>query len=162
MQQRPNEPETIEQIQQRLVVLWGALLTSQFVFLLVLYTTKRQLFAFDLSGPLGGTNSIMVSMLAILALTSFSLSFVIGSQLRKKAEDEQNVAIVQTAMIISCALCESISLLGFLLAFLIEYPFFFLWFALGIFGILLHFPQKKYLLRATYKKSQTLAQEDDI
>jgi F0F1-type ATP synthase membrane subunit c/vacuolar-type H+-ATPase subunit K len=120
MQQRPNEPETIEQIQQRLVVLWGALLTSQFVFLLVLYSAKRQLFAFDLSGPLGGTNPIMAAMLGVLALASFSLSFVIGSQLRKKAENEQNVAIVQTALIISCALCESISLLGFLLAFLIE------------------------------------------
>jgi hypothetical protein len=58
---------------------------------------------------------------------------------------------VQTAMIIGCALCESISLFGLLLVFLEGYQYFFLWFALAILGFVLHFPRRENLIAASYK-----------
>jgi F0F1-type ATP synthase membrane subunit c/vacuolar-type H+-ATPase subunit K len=158
----PLEPETIEEIQQRLTVMWGALLTSQSMFLLVLYFIKKPLFAFDLSGPIGGSNPALAAVAAVLAISSFTLSFVLNAALRKRGAAEQNTAHVQTGLIIACAFCESISLMGFLLAFLIDYPLFFLWFALGILGIVLHFPLKKYLLRASLRNANMVEQTNEI
>ncbi len=151
-EQTQKEQETIEQRYQRLRVVWAVLLTTQFFFLSVLFFTKNELFRFEFSEPLSGQNPVMVIMLAVLAVTSFALSFAIKARMLKQAEAEQNPDLVQTALVISCALCESISLLGFVLAFALGYQYFFLWFALGILGILLHFPKKKHLLRASYKK----------
>jgi hypothetical protein len=48
-------------------------------------------------------------------------------------------------------LCEAISLLGVALAFAFSYQYFFLWFALGILGTILHFPKRDNLVAASYK-----------
>ncbi len=138
--------------QQKMVVIWGALMSSQFIFLMVLYFIKKELFHIDLSQPLAGNNPMLVAMGAVLSLTTFALSFAMKGRLVKQAEAEQNVALVQTGHIVAYALCESISLVGFMLAMLIGYQYFFLWFAAGIFGILLHFPRRKYIAAAGYKK----------
>jgi F0F1-type ATP synthase membrane subunit c/vacuolar-type H+-ATPase subunit K len=156
------EPETIDQIQQRLTVMWGALLMSQSFFLLVLYFGKRELFVLDLSAPVGGSNPVLVAMLAVLAMTSFTLSFILRKRMVFQAEAEQDPSLVQTGLVIGCAFCESISILGFLLAFLIDYRYFFVWFALGLVGIILHFPRKNDLLRATYRKSDMTEQAEEI
>ncbi len=69
----------------------------------------------------------------------------------EQAVAEQNVRHVQIGLIIGCALCESISLIGMVLIIVFAYPFFYLWFALGIFGVFLHFPRRQQLLDASYK-----------
>jgi F0F1-type ATP synthase membrane subunit c/vacuolar-type H+-ATPase subunit K len=146
-----KEQETIDQRYQRLRVVWSVLLTSQFFLFSVVFFTKNDLFKFEFTEPLSGKNPVMILVLALLAVTSFSLSFLMRTKMLKQAEMEQTPDLVQTALIISCALCESISLLGLVLAFALEYQYFFIWFALGILGIILHFPRKKDLERASYK-----------
>jgi len=80
------------------------------------------------------------------------LSFVLRKRFINQAINEQKLQLVQTAMIIGCALCESITLFGVVLAFAQNYQYFFLWFALGILGIILHFPRRENLIAASYKK----------
>jgi len=146
-----NDQDQVREAQQRMVVVWGALLTSQFIFLMVLYLIKKELFHVDLSQPLGGKNPLMVAIAAVMSLTTLGLSFALQARMFKQAEADQDIAVVQTALIVSCALCESISLVGFILAMLIDYQYFFIWFAAGILGILLHFPRRKNIERAHYK-----------
>jgi hypothetical protein len=146
-----KEQELLEYRYQRLRVIWAVLLTSQFIFFSVLFFLKNDLFKFEFTEPLAGKNPAMVMILAVLSLTSFTISFALRSRMVKQAEAEQNPELVQIALIISCALCESISLLGFVLAYGLNYQYFFFWFALGILGIVLHFPRQKYIARASYK-----------
>jgi len=137
---------------QKLKVVWAVLLTSQLFLLLLAFFAKKELFDLNFSQPLAGKNPVMVLVAACLSLTAFVLSFVLKAGMLKQAEEQQNAAFVRSALVLSCALCESISLVGLLLAFAADYPYFFLWFALGIFGIILHFPKKKHLIAASYKK----------
>jgi hypothetical protein len=80
------------------------------------------------------------------------MSFVFKSKLLKEAVDKQSTAQVQTALIIALAFCEATALFGFVLAFAFNYQYFFLWFALGILGFLLHFPKRDQLVAASYRK----------
>lgn len=134
-----------------LIILWAALLMSQFVLLLVVFVTKRELFQFDFSQSIYGPSAAMVLGFAVAAVTCFLFSFAFKKRFFQRAEEEQNPDLVQTGFIIACALCEASTLFGLALAFAFTYQYFFAWFALGIIGILLHFPRRSALLAAGYK-----------
>ncbi len=147
-----NEKTNVEGTYKTLVIIWFALLMSQVMFLVVIFMTKPEIFKFDFTKPPLGENAVIVIAFAVLALANFGLSFVMKKRSYAQAIAEQKIQYVQTGLIIACALCEVISLLGFVLAFAFAYQFFFLWFALGIFGILLHFPRRDSVIAASYKK----------
>jgi len=134
------------------IIIWFAILVSQFFLLLVLFFYKGELFKLDFSKPLLGENAPFIIVLAFVAVSTVLLSFIIKSKLRAQAINQQNPALLQTGTIIALALCESASLFGLVLAFAFDYPYFFLWFALGILGILLHFPRRENFIAASYKK----------
>ena len=48
-------------------------------------------------------------------------------------------------------LIESITMFGLLLAFVVDYQWFFLWFLLGIGATILHYPSRKNIDAASYK-----------
>lgn len=133
-------------------VLWFVFLFSQVMFLFVLYAAKPEVYDFDSAKPALGENAAIVIVLGVLAIGNLGLSFAMKKYCFAQAAAEQNTRYVQTGLILACAFCESISLIGLVLAFAFSYQYFFLWFALGIFGILLHFPRRKDLIFASYKK----------
>lgn len=136
-----------------LVTLWGALLVSQFMLLLVIFISKPDIFKMDFSKPLlNADNSFLIIGFAFMGLTSFILSFIFKRKFLNQAIHEQKPALVQTGLIIGCALCEASSLLGLVAAFTFSYQYFFLWFVLGIIGIILHFPKRDDLYAANYKR----------
>ena len=144
-----GKPITVEY--KTLVIIWLALLFSQIIFLIVTYAVKPQLLSIDLSKPvLGGQPLITLSFIAS-AVVFFVLSFVLSRQHIRRAERDQDASCVQTGLVLGCALSEVPSVLGVILAFAWEYQFFFLWIALGMIGILLHFPRKSSLDAATYR-----------
>ena len=149
-----NENQSSEQIYRTLALIWFALFMSQFMFLVVIYFAKSDVYKFDLTKPVWGDNAPLVLIFALLAVSNLILSFILSRKFINKAIEEQNVGFIQTAMIIGCALCESISLLGLVLAFAFSYQYFLIWFAIGILGILFHFPRRHNIHLATYKKSQ--------
>ncbi|HEY0428692.1 MAG TPA: hypothetical protein VGC76_13005 [Pyrinomonadaceae bacterium] len=147
-----NQNISVEQAYKTLVTIWAALLMSQFLFLVVIYFVRPEVFKFDFSRSLLGENPVFVIALAAAAIGNFIMSLVLRRKYLAQATAEQNVGLVQTAMIIGCALSEAISLFGLLLVFLQGYQYFFLFFALAIFGFLLHFPRRENLIAASYKK----------
>jgi hypothetical protein len=134
-----------------LTVVWIALLFSQLLLLIVIFFAKPEAFRFDFSKSLLGESPIVTVMFALLAVSNLVLSFVLSRKYLNQAIAEQKPALVQTAMIIACALCEAISLFGVVMAFAFSYQYFFLWFALGILGTILHFPKRDNLIAASYK-----------
>jgi len=141
-----------EDTYKTLVILWFALLMSQVMFLVVIFFAKPEIFKFDWTKPILGENAVIVILFAVLALANFGLAFVMKKRSYEQSVAEQKVALVQTGLIIACALCEAISLLGMVLAFAFSYQYFFLWFALGILGIILHFPRRDDVIAANYKR----------
>lgn len=144
-----NEPD-IDQTYRTMVIIWLVLLLSQFALIGL---------AFSFVGPeavtntqygfLGANPPILVGF-ASLAFTNLVVSFLMRKRAVEQAIAEQNVKHVQTGLVIGCALCESISLLGMVLIIVFAYPFFYLWFALGVFGIIMHFPRRQTLVDASF------------
>ena len=148
-----NQKTNIEQIYRTLVVLWFALFVSQFLFLVVLYFVKPELFSFGFSQPLlPGKFAIIVGIFALVAITNIAVSFFLKKKYLDQAVAEQNVHFVQTALIVGSAMCESVSLFGLMLAFVADYQYFFLWFILGIGAMVFHFPRRDNLISAVYRK----------
>jgi len=147
-----NQQPNIENQYKMLVVIWAALLMSQVMFLVLIFFVKPEALRFDFGKPFLGENPTMVVLLAFLGITTFLLSFVMKKKLLERAAANQTPALVQTAMVVACALCEATTLFGLLLVFLSAYQYFFLWFALAVLGMILHFPRREDLINASYKK----------
>ena len=146
---------------QTLVVIWVALLLSQVVFLAFVYFTRPDLIgakpasdnlsvgAASLTDFLGPKPLITLAF-AASALVFFFLSQVLSRQHVRRAIQERDASCVQTGLVLGCALSEISSVLGLILALAFDYPYFYLWIALGAFGIILNFPRKTSLDAATY------------
>jgi hypothetical protein len=150
-----NQKTNIEQIYRTLVVLWFALFISQFLFLVVIFFVKPELFRFDFSQPLlPGKFAIIVLVFLFVGITNLAISFFLKKKYLDQAVADQNIHFVQTALVTGCALCESVSLFGLMLAFVADYQYFFLWFILGIAAMIFHFPRRDNLIAASYKNPQ--------
>ncbi len=139
-----------------LTFVWIALLFSQLLLLVVVFFARPEAFRFNLSKPPLGESPLITIMFALLAVSNLVLSFVLRRKYLKRAVAEQKTELVQTATITGCALCEAISLFGLVMAFAFSYQYFFLWFALGILGTILHFPKRDNLIAASYKKQKSV------
>jgi F0F1-type ATP synthase membrane subunit c/vacuolar-type H+-ATPase subunit K len=139
---------TVEEQFRTLCIVWAVLLLAQFMFLFVLSQAKSEVFRFDLTQPILGKNPAVVIGFAAMALVNLAISFVIKKRCFDQAIADKNPRLVQSGIIIACAFCEAVSIFGMLLAFLFAYPYFFIWFGLGILGILSHIPRRKDLYAA--------------
>ncbi|MCA1624896.1 MAG: hypothetical protein LC768_03095 [Acidobacteria bacterium] len=143
-----------------MIAIWFAIFVSQFLLLLVIYFAKGDLFNFDFTKPLlSNENSVLLIVLSVLGIITFSISLVLKLIALKKlinnrpADTFQNSVILAIVTIFNCALCEATVLFGLVSAFSFDYQYFFLWFALGILGMILHFPRRENLIADSYKNS---------
>ena len=146
-----DQKSNVEGQYRMLTVIWLALLFSQLLLLVVIFLARPEAFRFDFSKSTLGESPLITIMFALLAISNPVLSFVLSRKYINQAIAEQKPALVQTAVITGCALCEATSLFGLVLAFAFSYQYFFLWFALGILGTILHFPKRDDLIAASYK-----------
>ncbi|MBA3352209.1 MAG: hypothetical protein H0U23_07270 [Blastocatellia bacterium] len=144
-----NNPIQVEY--QTLVVIWFALLASQILFLVLVFFAKPELFAFDRSTPLLAGQPVITLVFAALAIVFVILSFVMSQQHMRRAIQDQDAGCIQTGLVLGCALSEVPSILGLILAFFFDHPYFYVWIAVGALGVLLHFPRKGNLDAARYK-----------
>lgn len=136
---------------ETLVVMWLSLLTSQVLFVAIVWFVKPELFKFDASNPFFGDMPLVTLVFAASAVLFVFLSFVLSRQHMRRAVQDQDAGCVQTGLLLGCALSEVASILGLILAFAFDHPYFFAWIALGTVGILFHFPRKGNLEAASYK-----------
>jgi F0F1-type ATP synthase membrane subunit c/vacuolar-type H+-ATPase subunit K len=147
-----NKAPDIDQLYRTMAVIWFVLLLSQFALLGLGFSLIPPEAVANAQYGFLGTNPPIVVGALMLAFANLAISFVMRKKASEQAVVEQNVKHVQTGLVIACAFCESISIIGMVLAVAFAYPFFYIWSALGIFGIFLHFPRRQQLLDATFKK----------
>ena len=146
---RNRKPIQVEY--QTLVVLWLALLTSQVLFFFLVWFIKPNIFAHETPPSFFGDMPLVILVFSVSAIVFLLLSFVLSRQHMERAVRDQDAGCVQTGLVLGCVLSEIPSLLGLVLAFAFDYPYFYLWIALGTLGMLLHFPRKGNLDAATHK-----------
>jgi hypothetical protein len=132
---------------QTLIVLWFAILMNIGVFFLVSF------FAGPGNPPTGLPNSLLTFVLAALGTFLVVLSFAVKRKLLERSVDNQDVNLVQKALVIACAMCEVAALLGLLERFVIRNRDYYLLFLVAAIGTALHFPRRGQLEAATYKSS---------
>ena len=148
-----QETTNAEKTYRTALSVWAALLLSQVMFIVMLFFIKPELFRFDFSRPLLGDNAMAVGLIMLLCINNVVLSFVFRRKYLRQAEAIQSPQQAQTAIVVGCAMAESVSLFGMVLAFAFDYPYFFIFFILGIGTTLLHFPRREEIHAASYRRS---------
>ncbi len=149
-----NQKINPEQAYQTFLIIWFALFVSQLLFLFLVFFIKPELFVFDFTKPLLDEHEL-VGFLIATSITVLLVSLAFKKKYLRQSVQRQNVGLVQTAMIVGCALSEAISLFGLLLAFAYDYQYFFLFSATGIAATVLHFPRRRYVLDASTRSLKT-------
>lgn len=140
-----------EQVYTSMLVTWGALLMAQVMFLVIVFVTKPELAKFEFTQPILGGRAAVITAFFAVAVTALVVGMMLKKRFLERSVTEQKVGLVQTAMIVCCALGEVGSLLGLLLAFMYNYPYFYLFVAIGAIGIALSFPRRSDVHAASYK-----------
>lgn len=142
--QSPNKlQEKIEKRLRTMRMLWLALLMSIGVYFVFTRFTERPE-GLELNTPLS------LSMIAV-ALFAIPVSFVVKQKLLAQSVEQQNLDLVQQGYIIACAINEASALLGFIDFYVTANPYYFAPMLIGAFGELLHFPQRKHVIDASFK-----------
>lgn len=125
-----------------LMILWFAMLMSLMMFLLVIRFSQVK----------AVHNPGMSLMLNSIGVVPLAISFLLKAKLLDKSVAAQRPDLVQSAYVVSFALCEMSALLGLIDHFLTGSGYYYLGFAFAGLGMLLHFPQKKHLLAASNRE----------
>jgi len=133
-----NSDPNISLRYRSLLTLWFAITMSVMMFLALVYVTDTRMTG----------NRTLTLVLEIVAVVPFGLSFLVKQRILAKAVAEQKLDLVQSGYIAAFALCEPAALLGLVDHFANGSPYFYVGFLFAGLGMLLHFPQKKYLLAA--------------
>ena len=129
---------------QTLVILWFAITMNIVVFFMVaLFVAPK--------APTSSVSSIVMFVLAGLGTFMVVLSFAIKRKLLERSVENQDVTMVQKALVIACAMCEVAALLGLVGRFTNGGNDFYLFFLVALIGTALHFPRREQLEGATYK-----------
>jgi len=148
MQPKPD----IDQLFRTMAIIWFVLLMSQFALLGLAYSMAGDQLQTNVEQGFLGAYPPVVFCAIMLGVSNLVISFFMRRRANEQAVADQNVKYVQTGLVIACAFCESISIIGMVLAIAFAYPYFYFWFAVGILGIFLHFPRRQHLLDASFKQ----------
>lgn len=139
MQNPQQIAEKAEARNRLLLIMWFALLTSMTVFAVLPVVIKSQ-------STEPNTTLSMAFMGAAFMLVVASV--LIKQRVVQRAIEKRDAAMVQTAYILSFALCESATILGLVDHIVTGSKYYFLSFLIGLLGMLLHFPKKDHVRAA--------------
>lgn len=136
-----NDPQTnIEQRIRTLRTLWIAMLFS--IGMYYVFTVFR-------GRPENvEPNDTLFLVLVFIALSTTLISIPIKNALLSKAEEQQQVQLIQPGYIVAWALCEVAALLGVIDFFATSDRYYYILFIIGACGQLLHFPRREHVLNA--------------
>jgi len=132
----------VEGAHRSLLIIWAGIFFSVagFLLLTIMVPSKAQ------------PDTVLPMVLIGVGFANVVLSFILKKFLLAKSLAQQDLKLVQQAYIVALALCESAALLGLLVHFLTGSVYYYAAFAIGVIGMLLHFPKKQHLLDTTFKK----------
>lgn len=143
--QPSNQQETVELLIRKMRVLWSALVASVAMYYLLTLFAERA----EDAQP----NDVLFLVLVAIAISTTLASFVIKKKFFAKAEEQQQVQLVQQGFIIAAALTEVAALLGVLDYFVTGDRYYYVLFLFAACGQLLHYPRREPFLHATFKSS---------
>ena len=123
------------------LILWFALFVSVMLFLVLVIV----------AGSKGTPNPTLSYVLLGIGSMTVLVSFLLKQQMITKAISNNDIAALQSAYIVSLALCESAALFGVLDRFMTASQTSWFLFAIAALGILLHFPKKDHIRAVSYK-----------
>ena len=138
MSQGP-QPVSIDQRLRTLLVLWFAMFMSLVMWLVFIHLVPVE--------PV--PNQRLSLILNTVILIPVSASFLVKQVLLGKAVATRQVQQVHSAYILAFALCEVAALLGLFDNRVTGSKYYYVGFAIGGLGILLHFPRRQYLVQAS-------------
>jgi hypothetical protein len=133
-----DQPD-LEARYRTLLILWFAICMSVLMFLVL---TR-------LSSVGAAENRQLTLALNSLGLLPVALSFLLKQRALAKSVATQRLDLVQSAYVLSFALCESSALLGLVDHFTTGSRYSYFAFVIAGIGLLLHFPQKQNLVNAS-------------
>lgn len=139
----------IDHAYRTMLIIWLILLFSQVVFLGVVYSVERPEGAVGAEQPIFGDNPAIILGAALIAVMNIGFALLMRRRAIEQAIVDQDIRHLRTGLVVGCALCESVSIMGLVLALVFSYPNFAAWFAAGIFGIFLQFPRRAHLIAAS-------------
>jgi putative Mn2+ efflux pump MntP len=140
----PTDPNqtNVEAQHRTLLIIWTMLLMSVIGFLV---------FTVFVPSNATGDKMVIAIILIVLGCSNVSLSFTFKRALLKKSIENRDLQFVSRAYIAALALCESAALFGVIIHFVTGSASSYVAFAVGLIGMLLHFPQKKHLQDVFFK-----------
>lgn len=130
-------------------IIWMLVLASQFLLLLMTYFVIPDI----MSG--NGTEHHEVSYFLVgLAAIVLLASILIRSVLISTAKKQRTFWLVLLAAFLGITLCEAITLFGLMSAFVTRFPYFYIFFIVGIVGTVLHFPSRSMLQSTVESENQ--------
>ena len=132
-------PVGIEERHRTLFILWFAMCISLIMYLVFIYVAPV--------AP--APNPKLTLLLNTVGLIPVTASFLVKQILLTKAVNAQQVQQVHSAYIVSWALCEVSGLLALLDYRITGSKYYYVGFAIGEIGLLLHFPRKQHLVDAS-------------
>ena len=138
---KPTETDqpNIDTRYRTLVILWFAICMSVLIFLVVI----------NFSPVPAAANRQLTLALNSLGIVPVALSFLLKQRALVKSVETQRIDLVQSAYVLSFALCESSALLGVVDHFTTGSRYSYFAFVIAGLGLLLHFPQRKNLVNAS-------------
>jgi hypothetical protein len=138
---KPGETDQtdIDARYRTLLILWFAICTSVLMFLAL---TR-------LASVGAAENRQLTLALNSLGLFPVALSFLLKQRVLAKSVAIQRLDLVQSAYVLSFALCESSALLGLVDHFTTGSRYSYFAFVIAGLGLFLHFPQKQDLVNAS-------------
>lgn len=123
------------------LILWFALFVSVMLFLVLVIVV----------GSKGTPNPTLSYVLLGIGSMTVLVSFLLKQQMVTKAINNNDIAALQSAYIVSLALCESGALFGVMDRFMTASQTSWFLFAIAALGMLLHFPKKDQIRAVSYK-----------
>jgi hypothetical protein len=136
-----NQPN-VDARYRTLLILWVAMFMS--VLSLLLFINLASVKTVD--------NAKLSLALNLIGIAPVAASFVLKIKVLQRSVDMHRIELVQVAYVLAFALCEMAALLALMSHYLTGSNDYYLGFGVGLFGILLHFPRKQYLLAASNKE----------
>jgi hypothetical protein len=130
-------------------VLWAAFIINVVVLAFIAYMAAPP--ADDGAALAGGGIPTVLVILFGLGLLSIALSFLLKGWMMRRAHERQSPQLVQSALILGFACCEAAALFGLVALFVSGNRYSFLLFAVGVAGLLAHFPRREEVFLAPYK-----------
>ena len=138
---KPTETDqpNIDPRYRMLLILWFAICMSVLIFLVVINFTPVP----------AAANRQLTLVLNSVGIVPVALSFLLKQRALVKSVETQRLDLVQSAYVLSFALCESSALLGVVDHFTTGSRYSYFAFVIAGLGLLLHFPQRKNLVNAS-------------